>query len=59
LEAYVKLGETQAADRFLAEILEWLPGSVSLPRRAAAIATACGHPDLAARWGALKVAAKS
>ncbi|HJV89963.1 MAG TPA: hypothetical protein VJ623_06635 [Holophagaceae bacterium] len=59
LEARLRLGETQDADRMLAEILQWQPGSVSLPRRAAAVATACGYPDLAARWGALKVAPKS
>ncbi|HJV22869.1 MAG TPA: hypothetical protein VJ570_09230 [Holophagaceae bacterium] len=59
LEARLRLGETQDADRMLTEILQWQPGSVSLPRRAAAVATVCGHPDLAARWGALKVAPKS
>ncbi len=59
LEARLRLGETQDADRMLTEILQWLPGSVSLPRRAAAVAQACGHLDLAARWSAMKVAPKS
>ena len=59
LEARLRLGETQDAERMMAEILEWLPGMVSLPRRAAAVAQACGHPDLAARWSAMKVAPKS
>ncbi len=59
LEVRLRLGETQDADRMLTEILQWQPGAVSLPRRAAAVAQACGYPDLAARWGAMKVAPKS
>lgn len=59
LQAHLRLGETLAADQLVNDINAWQPGSVSLPRRAAAVATACGFPDLAARWGALKVIPKS
>ena len=59
LEVHLRLGETVAADQLVNDINAWLPGSVSLPRRAAAVAAACGFPDLAARWGALKVIPKS
>lgn len=59
LEAHLRLGETQAADQLVNEINAWQPGSTSLPRRASAVATACGFPDLAVRWSALKVIPKS
>ncbi len=59
LEAHLRSGDTQAADQLVQDINAWQPGSVSLPRRAAAMATTCGYPDLAARWGALKVVPKS
>ncbi len=58
LEAHLHLGETQAADQLVQDINAWQPGSVSLPRRAAALAVACGFQDLAARWSALRVIPK-
>jgi hypothetical protein len=59
LEAQLRLGDTQEAQRMVDAVLQWMPGAVSLPRRAAAVAKACGFEDFAARWSAIKVVPRS
>lgn len=52
VEALLRLGDTQAADQVVHEAITLLKGP-TLGHLAAALATRCGHPDLATRWAAL------
>jgi hypothetical protein len=52
VEALLRLGETQAADEIVRTLVHESVGG-DLASKAAALAVKCGHPALAASWGAL------
>ncbi len=52
LESLLMQGNTSAAEAVVNEALGW-PGAKGLPAAAAAVATRCGHEDLAKRWASL------
>ncbi|HJW44509.1 MAG TPA: hypothetical protein VJ463_08630 [Geothrix sp.] len=54
VEAHLRLGSTQEADRIVRDAMAWMP-SKGLPGWASALAAGCGQPALAAQWAAIPV----
>jgi hypothetical protein len=54
VEAHLRIGSTQEADRIVREVMAWMP-SKGLPGWSSALAVSCGQPALASQWAALTV----
>lgn len=54
VEAHIRLGNAQEADRMIREAMAWMP-SRALPGWASGLAQRCGQPYLAAQWAGLSV----